>query len=139
MPIPLKTERSTTADCARMAGLTYEQAEAFVQAILDELARGKEVRLQGLGIFHKATVKRREVVSPLLPGGRASIPERDQIRFRRSRRANEAINQTPAERRAAKAAKASLHDQQSQSLAAGRDAMKAGKALEGDTATASDA
>lgn len=118
-----KTERSTTADCARIAGLTYEQGEAFIQAILDELARGKEVRLQGLGVFHTAEVKRREVVSPMLPGGRAVVPERDQIRFRRSRRANEAINQTPEERRAEKARKKALHDQQASVLAEGREMM----------------
>ena len=119
-----KSERSTTADCARIAGLTYDQGEAFIDAILDELARGKEVRLQGLGIFHTAAVKRREVRSPLLPGGRADVPAKDQIRFRRSRRANDAINATAEERREAKARKAELHRKHGDRLAEGRQTLR---------------
>lgn len=132
MPIAPKTERSTTAECARIAGLTYDQGEAFIQAILDELSRGKEVRLQGLGVFHTKRVARREVRSPMLPGGVAAVPERDQIRFRRSRRANDAVNQTPAERRETKARNASLHEQHKATLAAGRQTLAAARSAESE-------
>jgi nucleoid DNA-binding protein len=120
MPIPPKTDRSTTADCARIAGLTHAQAEGFIHAILDEISRGKEVRLAGLGIFRMQPVKRREVRSPLMPGGVAKCPERNQIRFRRSRVANVTINQTPAERAEARAARIAQHDQQVDRLATTR-------------------
>lgn len=123
MAVPPKTDRATTADCAQIAGLTYVQAEGFVQAILDELSRGKEVRLQGLGIFYVRPVTRRFVVSPMLPGGKAEISPRDQIRFRRSRGANEAVNQTPQERREARQQGHEAHLRRKEVAAKGRAAM----------------
>lgn len=87
-----RNDRSTIADVARRAGLTYDEGRRFVEAILDELNLGREVRLQGLGVFRLSLLAPRTVHTPILPSGVATYPERRVIRFRRSPTAADKLN-----------------------------------------------
>jgi nucleoid DNA-binding protein len=78
---------------AQRAGLDVRDVTRMVKAIMDELDLGREVRLQGLGVFRMADLPARQVKGAILPGGQGTIPARRLIRFKRFRTAGDRINQ----------------------------------------------
>lgn len=90
-----KIGRATVADVARRAGLTHDQGRRFVDAILDELCLGREVRLQGLGVLYVRPMRPRRFSTPMIPGGEVVITNRIKtLRFRRAPTAVERLNGT---------------------------------------------
>lgn len=80
------------ADVARRAGLTLEQGRRFVQAVLDELELGREVRLENLGTFRVSEIAPRTVRSSVLPEGSVKVPRRKVLRFSRAAGAARQLN-----------------------------------------------
>ena len=75
----------TTADCARNAGLTTEQADRFLRTVLEGLRNVGEVHLVGFGQF-------RITQTGDMKGLRAGRPVQKVIRFSRSRIASAFVN-----------------------------------------------
>lgn len=80
-----KEPRTTTRELSRRAGITYEQGQRFVQAIVAELELGREVHLTGLGILRVHEGKPRKFDTPMVPGGVAKIPPSRCVKFRQSK------------------------------------------------------
>lgn len=77
--------RATIADLSREAGIPTAHGQAFVDAIIASLLRGKEVRLQNLGNLVITESEARIVETPMINEGRPTkISARKTARFRRS-------------------------------------------------------
>ena len=85
-----RENRATTADVARRAGLSYEQGQKFLDAILDEINLGREVHLTSFGTFRTTTIAAKEIDRPV--GGLSKIPETRVLRFKSSRVASDILN-----------------------------------------------
>ena len=83
--------RSSLADLARRSGLELAECERFVSAIVDELALGREVRLQGLGTFRTTESKPRTIERDFLKK-KGTVPARKVIRFAQASTARAKIN-----------------------------------------------
>lgn len=72
-------------DIARKAGVRPEYVERVVDAIVELIAEGNDfVVLRNFGTFRRHHQPAREVISPQLPGGKATVPEKTVIKFKHS-------------------------------------------------------
>ena len=87
-----KQDSASLGDIARRAGITFEEATRFIDAILSELTLGREVRLKNLGKLYVNELQPRSFKTPMIPGGEANFEKRKVIRFSRSPNARDRIN-----------------------------------------------
>ena len=78
-----RSEVATTRDLAIRANIEPVDAERFIRAMVEELKLGRKVRLNGFGEFRISDLRGREIATPMLPGGKSTVPHRKAIRFRR--------------------------------------------------------
>lgn len=79
----------TTADIAKMAGLTFEEADRFLKAVIEGLKNVGEVHLTEFGQFRVSVLPERCYPPP--QDGQPH-PARKVIRFTRSRVASAILN-----------------------------------------------
>ena len=87
-----KQTSASLGDIARRAGITFEEATRFIDAILCELELGREVRLKNLGKLYVNELEPRTFNTPIIPGGVSKFTKRKVIRFSRSPNARDRIN-----------------------------------------------
>ena len=87
-----KDNFATLGDIAKRTGITFEEAQRFIDSILSELCLGREVRLKNLGIFRVSELEPRSFPTPIIPGGTGNVEKRKVIRFERSPNAKDRIN-----------------------------------------------
>ena len=89
----MKSERKiTTAQIATEAGLTPEDGERFVRAIVEALREGRTVNLINFGSFSVTKTKERPVNLPTLPEGKRMIPAGRRVSFTRAAALKSFIN-----------------------------------------------
>lgn len=71
-------------EVARQAGLKDEEAAEVFNAILARCKAGEKVILKGFGSFQMKTTKARVIASPILEGGKASVPAYQRLAFKAS-------------------------------------------------------
>lgn len=71
-------------EVARQAGLKDEEAAEVFNAILARCKAGEKVILKGFGSFQMKTTKARVIASPILEGGKATVPAYQRLAFKAS-------------------------------------------------------
>jgi len=71
-------------EVAKQAGLKDEEASEVFNAILARCAAGEKVILKGFGSFQTKTTKARTIASPILEGGKATVPAYQRLTFKAS-------------------------------------------------------
>jgi nucleoid DNA-binding protein len=73
-------------EIARKAGVKQNDVRAMFAAVADLTAEGERVQVANFGSFSLRVQKERTVRSPKIPGGEATVPERNVIGFRMSKK-----------------------------------------------------
>ncbi len=86
---------------------THVDVEQMVKAVfglvVEHVAKGHAVKIQGFGTFEAKLFKGRKLVSPLVKGGSLEFDDQLILRFRQSQSAKIRINQMAGDHAAAKA------------------------------------